>query len=255
MEKLNSNNMLQIKKIDKSFGGVKAVSSCSFEVPKGSITALIGPNGAGKSTLFNIISGIISPDAGTIMLDNKDLTNHTVENVSNDGVSRLFQQSHLFLNLTVQDNLLLAKNNNDTSLMRSLFKSKSNTDRSSEDAEMLRLMDKLKIQRHKHVLARELSFGQQRLVELARAILNPHKLLILDEPVAGITPQLRRTISNLLKQLKKEGETILLIEHDMTFTLKIADQVVVMAEGKIITSGNPLSIKNSSKVQEIYLGN
>lgn len=243
--------MLHIENISKNFGGVKAIDNCTFSVKEKTITALIGPNGAGKSTLFNIISGIIKADAGKIMLKEKEIINKKPETISNFGISRLFQQSRLFNYLTVKENLLLALDNENTKFWKNLLGYKITKEK---EEKIKTLLKTIKLENFENSLANELSYGQKRLTELARTILNPHFLLMLDEPVAGVNPLLRKEISSLLLELKKQGETILLIEHDMNFTLAIADEVIVMDEGKVIASGNPKKIKNNPQVIKAYLG-
>ena len=244
--------MLKVKNISKYFGGVKAIDDCSFEIEENSITAIIGPNGSGKSTLFNIISGVIKEDSGKILFNKKDISNFSVENVSNAGISRLFQKSQLFNNLTIRENLLLALDNEDTKFWKNLVGlSKKNIDKEEKIKEMLK---KVEMEKHIDKLCRELSFGQKRLIEILRTILNPHKLLMLDEPVAGVNPKLRNKIIEILLNLKKEGTTILLIEHDMNFALNLADRVVVLEKGKVIAGGSPDEIKNNKRVLSAYLG-
>lgn len=244
--------MLKIENLTKHFGGVKAVNNCSFEIEKGKITALIGPNGSGKTTIFNLISGIIKPDQGKIFFDGKDIMNFSVDKISNFGISRVFQQSRLFKNLTVKENLLLAIDNEDTKLWKNIFGlNKITKEKKEKVSEILKEFGILEME---NKTASELSFGQKRLVELARTILNPHKLLIFDEPVAGINPKIRRDIINLLLKLKKSGETILLIEHDMLFTLSLADDIIVLDAGSVIATGKPNEIRNNKLVLEAYLG-
>ena len=244
--------MMKIKKLTKHFGGIKAVNDCSFIVKKNTITALIGPNGAGKSTVFNLISGIIKENSGQIIFNGKDITHLSPEKVSNSGISRLFQQTRLFNNLTVRENLLLALDNEDTKFWKNLFsRDKTIKEKLKKIKEMLKLIEMGKFENE---LTRNLSYGQKRLIELIRTILNPHQFLILDEPVAGVNPKLRKNINKILINLKNQGETILLIEHDMNFTLNIADVIIVLEKGKVIAEGTPKDIRINPKVLEIYLG-
>jgi len=268
--------------VKKHFGGVRAVDGCDFEIKENLITALIGPNGAGKSTVFNLISGLLKADDGKILFKIQDtrynfqknsksqilnpktknlkngyvdITNLSPEKISNLGISRLFQQSRLFNNLSVKDNLLLAIDNNDTKFWRSFFQPVPSKARDPvAHGKVDNILELTNLTKFKNTLARDLSYGQKRLVELGRTILNPHTFLILDEPVAGVNPKLRQKISEILQSLKARGETILLIEHDMNFTFGLADRVIVMDEGKVIAQGKPVEIKNNPKVLEAYLG-
>lgn len=245
--------MLIVENLKKQFGGVHAVNDCSFSVPKGSIVALIGPNGSGKSTLFNLISGIISADSGKIIFDKKIISNRDMAYISNAGISRVFQKSKIFNNLTVRDNLLLAFDNEDVKFWKSFFKSnKSIKERNKIINNFLELVGLEKLE---DKLAGDLSFGQKRLIELFRAIINPHQLLVLDEPVAGVTPILKKNVlKKLFLDLKAKGETMLIIEHDVAFILGIADKVVVMDEGRVIAQGTPKEIRTNKLVQEAYFG-
>lgn len=244
-------DILKIDNLSKHFGGIKAVEGCSFEVEHGQITALIGPNGSGKTTVFNLVSGLLKPNGGQIFLEGKKITHLAPAVISNLGISRVFQQSRLFSNLTVIDNLLLAFDNEDQRFWASfLGLTKNEADKRKIINDYLALVH---LERVANSQAKELSFGQRRLVEILRALINPHTLLILDEPVAGVTPELRSKISDFLLELKAKGETILLIEHDMNFTLKISDRVVVMDAGQVIAEGTPAEIKNNPQVLEAYL--
>ena len=226
--------MISLKNISKRFGGVKAVDKCTFEVKKNTITSLIGPNGAGKTTIFNIISGLTKPDSGIIKLDGKDITGMPAYKVAKSGISRTFQLTKVFRNLSIKDNLLIAKRTN--------------------ESEMKKVLDSVYLSKPLDTLARELSYGQQRLLEMARALLMPHSLLMLDEPTAGVNPGIRQELKTILRNLRKEGRTILLIEHDMEFVMDISDKVIVLAGGKVLREGKPKEIMNDKKVLEAYLG-
>ena len=244
--------MLKIKNLKKHFGGVKAVDDASFEIKSNHITGLIGPNGAGKSTIFNIISGFEKADSGEVYFGKKNITSLSPEKTAQEGISRVFQKSRLFENLTVYENLEVSIDDENTNFFKSLItKNKISKEHKERIEEILKLFE---IEHIKNNRCADLSFGQKRLVEFARAVIRNHKLLILDEPVAGVSPQLRNKIMEILKKLKKNGETIILIEHDMIFTFNICDEIFVLEKGKIIASGNPTGIKNNKKVLEAYLG-
>ncbi|MDD5163161.1 MAG: ABC transporter ATP-binding protein [Candidatus ainarchaeum sp.] len=244
--------MLSIQNLHKRFGGVKAVDDCSFQVKEGTITALIGPNGSGKTTVFNLVCGVLQPDSGKIVFSGKQISKLKPETISNLGISRLFQQARLFGNITVRENLLLAFDNEDTKFWKNFFG--MNPVAKQKEEKVSEVLKTIGMEKFENKQAKELSYGQKRLVELARAMINPHKLLMLDEPVAGVNPKLRREIAELLLKLKKQGETVFLIEHDMNFTLGVADNVVVMDEGKVIAEGTPQKIKDNTRVLEAYLG-
>jgi ABC-type branched-subunit amino acid transport system ATPase component len=244
--------MLSVKNISKKYGGVKAVNDCSFNIDTGKITALIGPNGSGKSTIFNLICGVDKPDTGEIVFKNISLNKLNIEQISNLGISRLFQQSRLFRNLSVRENLLVSINNEDLSFWHNIFQSSTPTQ--EKEIIIKNILKNIEMDNLSDNFGSDLSFGQKRLVEIGRALLNPHQLLILDEPVAGITPRLREKVVELIKAEKSIGNTIFFIEHDMSFTLGIADEIIVIDAGKIIARGTPIEIKNNPKVLEAYLG-
>ena len=226
--------MLHLKNISKNFGGVKAVNNCTLEVKEKAITSLIGPNGAGKTTLFNIISGITKPDSGRIKLLAKNITGLPSYKVAKSGISRTFQLTKIFRNLSIRDNLLIAGK--------------------SSDAEIKNVLGRVRINKPLDTIASELSYGQQRLLEIARALLMPHNLLMLDEPTAGVNPAIRQELKIILKKLRKEGKTILLIEHDMNFVMDISDEIIVLNEGRVLKIGKPKEIMKDRKVLEAYLG-
>jgi ABC-type branched-subunit amino acid transport system ATPase component len=244
--------MLRVQNLKKYFGGIKAVDGCSFEIAKGKITGLIGPNGSGKSTIFNLVSGILRPDEGEIILEGENITNKSPEKIFSSGISRLFQQSRLFGNLTVWENLLLAVDKEDTKFWKNLFGLNKLTD--EEKTRIKEMLAAVEMENFEDKLADDLSYGQKRLIELSRTILHPHNFSMLDEPVAGVNPRLRNKIAKILQEARSRGETILLIEHDIQFTFEVADYIIVINHGKVIAQGRPEEIKNNPQVLGVYFG-
>ena len=226
--------ILSLKNVSKSFGGVQAVNRCTFEVKKNTITSLIGPNGAGKTTVFNIISGLACPDSGTIKLESKNITGLAAHKIAQAGISRTFQLTKVFRNLSVRDNMLLAKR--------------------ASDNEIKKTLKSVHFEKPLDTIASELSYGQQRLLEIARALLMPHELLMLDEPTAGVNPRVRHEMRTILRKLRKEGKTILLIEHDMEFVMGISNRIIVLNEGRVLREGKPKGVVKDKRVLEAYLG-
>lgn len=244
--------MLTIRNLTKYFGGVKAVDNCSFEIEKGKITALIGPNGSGKSTVFNCISGITKPDHGEIIFADKNIVGLSIDKISNLGISRVFQKSRLFKNLTVRENLLLAIDNEDQKFWKNTLG--LNKVSKQKENEVKKILEKMELSIIANTRCSNLSFGQKSLVELARAQLNPHELLMLDEPVAGVNPKIKNYITAMLLSLRDKGITILIIEHDMSFTFGLSDDIIVIDTGKIIANGSPQEVRDNKMVLEAYLG-
>lgn len=243
--------MLRIKNITKNFGDMKALDSFSYEVAGNRITALVGPNGAGKTTLFDIITGVLKNEYGVVSLKNNVITNLETNQISQLGVSRMFQQVTYFRNLTVRDHLLLCLDENE-GMFSSIF-----ADGRSRRRQLKRIREILKLvglSKPLKSLACELSYGQKKLLGLAMTILRPHNILLLDEPVAGVNPLLKKEIKNILLQLKEMGETIFIIEHDMNFVKEVADAIVVLNNGKLLDHGSPKKVLNNPKVIEAYLG-
>jgi len=241
--------ILEIKKIYKHFGGIKALDGTDLKIEKGKIISIIGPNGSGKTTLFNIISNIIKSDKGNIYYNNQNITEKEDFEVAKEGISRTFQSVRLFRNLNIKDHIEIALTNDDEFIFKSLFTKKEN-----KDSKIKEILDLVSLKKDLNTLATDLSYGQRKLLDLAIAIAKPHNLLMLDEPVAGINPKLRKEIKEILKKLNKKGETILIIEHDMNFVMDLADYIYVLDNGKVIAEGKPKEIQNNKKVLEAYLG-
>jgi len=242
--------MIKIKNISKHFGGIKALDNCTLNIPSRKITGVIGPNGSGKTTLFNIISQLIHEDKGEIYLEGEKINNKKDFEISKLGISRTFQEVKLFKNMTIGEHLKIAISENDEKLLKSFF--------GKEDIKIKKMKEVLEfvgLKESLNTLSTNLSYGQRKLLDLAIAILKPHKILLLDEPVAGVNPFLRNKIKNILKKLAKNGETILIIEHNMNFLMSLVDSIYVLNEGKVLTHGKPEQIQKNKKVLEAYLGN
>lgn len=236
--------------VSKSFGGVHAVRDVGFAVPIGEKRALIGPNGAGKTTLFNIIAGELSADAGRIEIFGVDITRMSVQERARLGLGRTYQISQLFLNLTVEENLFLAAAANgrlEFNLMQPWRKRTMEREQAYQTAEQVGLTDYL------HQRVSELSHGLQRQLELGMAIALRPRLIMLDEPAAGLSPHERSILTDLIKNLTREV-TLILIEHDMEIVMDLADRITVLNRGAIIAEGTPAEIRASEQVQQVYLG-
>jgi len=243
--------MLTVENISKSFGGVVAVRDCSFTIPQGEITALIGPNGAGKTTLFNIVNGFIAQDRGSITFAGNDVSKRPTWERSRLGMSRTFQLSRLFRNLSIRSNLELAIRQDDDRFWKMFFGGGKPGEFDARIAETLQFVG---LEKDAETPVTDLSYGQQKLFDLARALLNPHSLLLLDEPVAGVNPVIRGRLKDILLHLRQKGETILLVEHDMDFVRAVADSVIVMDQGSVLVKGRPDIVLSDPKVLEAYLG-
>jgi branched-chain amino acid transport system ATP-binding protein len=245
--------MLEVKGLSKHFEGVKAVQNCSFKVGKNELVALIGPNGAGKTTVFSIVTGLEQPDSGTIRFKDRPITGMKTHAIANLGIGRTFQLIRLFPRMTVMDNMLLAKKDPMEGLFNSLVRS-SKKHRKAMEGRCFEFLKLVGLEGKRESLAHDLSYGQQKLLEIARALATEADLLMLDEPVAGVNPKLRDRIGKMLLDLKKSGKTILFIEHDMKFVMDIADRIIVMDGGKNVAEGNAKQIKKDPNVMKAYLG-
>ena len=249
--------MLEIKNINKNFGGLRAVNNASMKIEKGSITGLIGPNGAGKTTLFNTIAGVYAPDEGEIFLENQNITGLKPHNLFNKGILRTFQIAHEFSTLTVLENLMMVPPNQyGENLIYAWFR---NNDVKKQEEEIrtkaIEVIEFLNLNHLTQELAGNLSGGQKKLLELGRTMMVDSKLVLLDEVGAGVNRTLLNDISDAILRLNKEKNyTFFVIEHDMDLIEKICDPVIVMAEGSVLFEGKFDEVKSNEEVIEAYLG-
>lgn len=247
--------MLEVKNLAKSFGGVQAVKNCDFTVEKGTIVGLIGPNGAGKTTVFNLATGCLSPDDGRVVFEGADITRLQPYQINRMGVSRTFQLIRLFQNMTVMDNMLTGLKNVNERLWRSFLKPRSMREQEHHyEQHCLELLKTVNLHEKKDELAKHLSYGQQKLLEIVRALASDPELLLLDEPAGGVNLTMLNTIRDLILKLKQQGKTILLIEHNMEFVMGLCDKIVVLDYGEEIATGTPKQIQKNKKVLDAYLG-
>jgi branched-chain amino acid transport system ATP-binding protein/neutral amino acid transport system ATP-binding protein len=248
--------LLTVTGIAKHFGGVVALDGADLAVEAGTITGLIGPNGAGKTTLFNVISGLIKPDAGAVVLDGEDVTGWRPDRIARRGMVRSFQIARGFPLLTVMENLLVYGPSQPGEAMAALFFARSRAV-AAERALIARartIAARLDLEAVLDRRASEISGGQKKLLEIGRALMAEPKLVLLDEPIAGVNPALADRIAHHLVDLRNEGLTILLIEHNMDMIARLCDPVVVMAAGRKLTQGRFADVAADATVQEAYMG-
>ncbi len=244
--------MLNVRNLSKGFGGVQAVNDCTFEVRENSITGLIGPNGAGKTTMFNLISGFLRPDQGRVEFKGHDVTTFEPHRRARLGLGRTFQAIRIFPEISAIDNVILAFPENMDGLM-DVWRSQKKM-RFELESKALELLKKVGLEKFANVHASQLSYGQQKLLEIVRTVAAEAELIMLDEPASGINPTLLKTISKLIKELHAEGKTILLVEHNIPFVMELCDWVVVLDYGKELAEGTPETVQNDKRVIEAYLG-
>lgn len=247
---------LEVKNLSKHFGGLTAVNGVSFEVNKGKIISIIGPNGAGKTTLFNMLTGVYTVTEGEIILNGNNIHNKDPQEIVEAGIARTFQNIRLFPNLRVIENVLLGMHTNTNyNFVDLLFRSKKFKNIEVEKHERaIEILDSIGLKDKIDSYASNLPYGDQRKLEIARAIATNAQILLLDEPAAGMNPQESEDLLKFIKELRDKGYTIILIEHDMSVVMNISDRIYVIDYGKKIAEGLPQEIASNKRVIEAYLG-
>lgn len=249
--------LLEVKNLTKNFGGLTAVGDVTMELHEGELVGLIGPNGAGKTTLFNLLTGVYEPSEGTITLAGTILNGKAPSKIASLGLGRTFQNIRLFKNMTVLENVLIGLGNHGkaevlASFLRLPAFYKNEEELKTKAIELLKIFD---LDGDADTLAKNLPYGQQRRLEIVRALATEPKILFLDEPAAGMNPQETAELTQLIRKIKEEfGITIILIEHDMSLVMEVTERIYVLEYGRLIAHGTPEEIRNNKRVIEAYLG-
>ncbi|MFJ8246013.1 ABC transporter ATP-binding protein [Peribacillus asahii] len=248
--------VLEIKNITKNFGGISALTDVSFQLKEGEIHGLIGPNGAGKTTMFNLITNMFPPTTGEIIFSNETITGIKPHKITDKGICRTFQNIRLFSQMTTLENVMVgAHSRSKAGVFSGVFRPKSQrTEERKIREKAIELLDLVGLSEFHDVVSENLSYGQQRRLEIARALASDPKLLLLDEPAAGMNETETASLFDLIKQVQVRGISVLIIEHDMPLVMKLCDHITVLNFGKKLAEGTPEEIQNNPAVIEAYLG-